>query len=257
MLLVVFIPSAKRLLKFGSSMKTSDLFNASRGVFIIGRHTDKGSTPTGITPAGEKRAVWSAKNLPKGFVLHLRHPKKPRHSVTAQIVYKEYEGEKGTIQELDSLNFDRYVKDMGAFDNLMASIGDPKVTQDWVAGKYSAKIVDEPAFVGKTILNDVANQFHESEVKGEKNLLVAVTSTGAEGSILKSLGIDPMQFKAKKSLANRSKEKRRVLPQPGDLLRFTEGMLFFVGPNNELIMKFRGRAFRLKKFGSHFVAVKA
>ncbi len=251
------MPVMRKVPKFGSSMKHSDLLKSSRGVFIIGRHSDKGPAANGLSAEGEKRAAWAGKNLPKGYVLHMRHPAKPRHAATAGIVFKEYQGEKGTIKELDSLNFENYVSNMGEFDKIMAKFNDPKTTQMWINGEIDSKIANEATHVGKSILTDVNKQFLENEVQGKKNLMVAVTSSGAEGSIMKFLGIDPLKFKAKKSLANRSKERRNVLPQAGELLRFTEGMVFFVGPKNELIMRFRGRPFRIKQVNGKMVAIKA
>jgi len=237
--------------KFGSSMKTSHLIADSRGMFIIGRHTTRGgSAPTGITPEGEMRAEWSSRNLPKGVLLHVAHPNKPRHAATAQIIYKSYPGERGMLMEFDSLNFDRYLTNAKEFDRLCELIKDPAVTQMWLRGEIGPEVVNEAKGVGRTILADVQKKFHESEVKGKKNLLVSITSAGAEGAILKSLGIDPMTVKPKKAM---SKER----PAAGDLLRFTEGMLFFVGPKNELIMKFRGRAFKIVRKSSGLVAVRA
>ena len=248
---------ARRLVpKFGASGKTTDLVKGSRGMFIIGRHSDRSNElPSGINPAGEKRVAWSASKLPKEMTLHVRTAPKTRHRTTAGIVFEKYSGAKGTNAELASLNIDSYAKDMNEVERLMKTIGDPKVTKMWLSGEIGANVMVPAKEVGKTILNDVFSEFKKSEIAGRKNLLVAVSSTGAEGAILKSLGIDPEKLvpkKQNKKLSSNPNDLPRA--NTGDLLRYTEGMLFFVGAKNELIMKFRGRPFRIIKVNGTLTA---
>ena len=234
--------------KFGSSGKTTDLIKGSKGMFVIGRHSDRSNElSSGITSTGESRAAWAASKLPKGMILHLRTAPKTRHKTTAGIVFEKYSGAKGTNKELASLNIDAYAKDVAKVEELMKTIGDPKVTNMWLSGEIGSNVMTPAKKVGKTILNDVFKEFKRSQVKGEKNLLVAVSSAGAEGAILKSLGLEPQTFVPKKSRVQVFNSSALTKAKSGDLLRYTEGMVFFVSQKNELVMKFRGRAFRLIK----------
>jgi hypothetical protein len=226
-------------------------------MFVIGRHSDRSNElPSGITSTGESRAAWSASKLPRGMTLHLRTAPKTRHRTTAGIVFEKYAGEKGTNTELASVNIDGYAKDVAKVEELMKTIGDPKVTNMWLSGEIGSNVMVPAKEVGRTILNDVFSEFKRTESTGRKNLLVAVSSTGAEGAILKSLGVELQNLVPKKSKVQILNQLSLSKAKAGDLMRFTEGMLFFVGPKNELIMKFRGRAFRLVKVKGNLTAVK-
>jgi hypothetical protein len=240
---------------FGSkrspSFKHSILNKQASGMTALVRHSIKGgTTSSGVTFTGLKKAFLSGKGLPKDKVLHITYGEQARHKGTAEAARRGHVksgGRFGSAGPTDVVGM-KWLKTTpeatAIVDKYIAEGGknwEAKYFADWYAGKMPTVVMEPPAVIGKAILKEIIPKsfalIKSSSAVGEKPLHLVVGSQILDAAILEALGINYLKFKPNNQTA------KKLAKLGSSSMRFNEGLLFYHLPNKRTILRYRGRAF--------------
>lgn len=220
------------------------LIKNAHTITAIGRHGNKDTTGD-LSPKGRRQSAWSGKNLPSGHFLVVRAGSAPaRLPSTARELHAAFPGKKSDqIEFRNELNLD-FLTNPKLSEGLIAAHGEAGALAEWMQGRVSEQVMENPQSVGKRKLREIMNasaNLNRQQMQGLKPFVANVTSSWTEAAILKVLGIDYAAIKP-------SKRQSKINPATqGQTLRETEALLFFHLPDGRIILRYRRKAFDVTK----------